>query len=1014
MKIHEYNEMMAYLTRPATRQPAASGGRIGFFKGENVLSKTQIKKIKKLYLKGEGYPKIASQYGVGKTTIEGLILDLKAGKVPFEKITSEESKIRNEKFTQGLLSKDADPKGLKKWAESFDGETRPNLTAIAKQFGYKDKSATVTALNNAKRQDVLNLPQPKSKELIRKEKIASKNINYLNDDDFKKLSKEFSPDTYDKYVTGGDKEFADFLNKKGHKAYGNKIFTDENVSSRRARLKMPSTNVTTRGKIFDDNFILQEADRMKLTYDLEKEGIKKIRNRVYTARNQEKNLTQEQKEKLYEQRQTPAKTPKQHPYNIGKKPSPEKLFWRDLLTNAQRHQSFLKGRAQGLPESHIKFLNPDQVRPTGINETFNLKIIDTNVIDPKTGKPKVLTYDNFLQHIDENQKLYRTDSKTALLEYDKKRFIQENTDLYKKFGKIFGQQYPFHIHHTAGRGANAFNVQFAIGGENMEENRFRRLFNTEWKAAKNFGEQRAAVKKYLDKVPKNLEVRLKNTPYGVRETLVDMTKRVAPEMITELRTLLNSASKSQIMRIRNVLGCPKGTFSLGGRVGLANGTDLLTCPMQKLAADPEGTLNKVGKAVPETRSPILDVLKKAGAPLAKWGGRAFVAAGPAFVMMETMDAAEKFREGEPAGQIAADAVSNLLLPGVGASYELAQKRKMMKDIASPSELAAMEKEDKLRYAKMLQEDPLRETDYGSMIEENISTPAEQLDRFNLEEKTTAAYDYNKEQRKEQRQEVQDQFFKNIREKADDYLGGSYTDTNEISLDDIVKSYYNEGGRVGFAKGPKDPSKRLFIKGLAALSVLPIVGKYFKLAKSPTAAKAVETAMEKVSGMPDWFQPFVNKVLKEGKDVTKTEAIADRQIVKRVDIEDATVDVHYDVATNDVRVEVVGGKTALDEPLQMQYKAPEVLEESGKKTKAQFEASESVPEGRQVGPDDYDIDLGENTTEVLDDLLSETDYLEGYATGKIRTPAEIKKAKLRAKMREDAQRDPGSLLDDFDD
>ena len=380
-------------------------------------------------------------------------------------------------------------------------------------------------------------------------------------------------------------------------------------------------------------------------------------------------------------------------------------------------------------------------------------------------------------------------------------------------------------------------------------------------------------------------------------------------------------------------------------------------------------------------------------------------------MMETMDAAEKFREGEPAGQIAADAVSNLLLPGVGASYELAQKRKMMKDIASPSELAAMEKEDKLRYAKMLQEDPLRETDYGSMIEENISTPAEQLDRFNLEEKTTAAYDYNKEQRKEQRQEVQDQFFKNIREKADDYLGGSYTDTNEISLDDIVKSYYNEGGRVGFAKGPKDPSKRLFIKGLAALSVLPIVGKYFKLAKSPTAVKAVETAIEKVSGMPDWFQPFVNKVLKEGKDVTKTEAIADRQIVKRVDIEDATVDVHYDVATNDVRVEVVGGKTALDEPLQMQYKAPEVLEESGKKTKAQFEASESVPEGRQVGPDDYDIDLGENTTEVLDDLLSETDYLEGYATGKIRTPAEIKKAKERARLRNLAKEKPGEYLDE---
>ena len=38
MKIHEYNEMMAYLTRPAVY-------RRGFFKGEQVLSEAQVKKI---------------------------------------------------------------------------------------------------------------------------------------------------------------------------------------------------------------------------------------------------------------------------------------------------------------------------------------------------------------------------------------------------------------------------------------------------------------------------------------------------------------------------------------------------------------------------------------------------------------------------------------------------------------------------------------------------------------------------------------------------------------------------------------------------------------------------------------------------------------------------------------------------------------------------------------------------------------------------------------------------------
>ena len=87
MKIHEYNEMMAYLTRPVVY-------RRGFFKGENVLSEAQIKEIKNLYLEGWGYPRIGKKYKVGKTTIEGLIKDMKAGKVPFETLTDTELKTR--------------------------------------------------------------------------------------------------------------------------------------------------------------------------------------------------------------------------------------------------------------------------------------------------------------------------------------------------------------------------------------------------------------------------------------------------------------------------------------------------------------------------------------------------------------------------------------------------------------------------------------------------------------------------------------------------------------------------------------------------------------------------------------------------------------------------------------------------------------------------------------------------------------------------------------------------------
>ena len=48
MKIHEYNEMMAYLTRPA-RTVYNSGGRVGFSQGSNLLNKLTDAQIRKLF-----------------------------------------------------------------------------------------------------------------------------------------------------------------------------------------------------------------------------------------------------------------------------------------------------------------------------------------------------------------------------------------------------------------------------------------------------------------------------------------------------------------------------------------------------------------------------------------------------------------------------------------------------------------------------------------------------------------------------------------------------------------------------------------------------------------------------------------------------------------------------------------------------------------------------------------------------------------------------------------------------
>ena len=315
-----------------------------------------------------------------------------------------------------------------------------------------------------------------------------------------------------------------------------------------------------------------------------------------------------------------ARKERQFPFNIGKNPRPKDLFWRDLLSNAQRHQNFiLKRPGPILPESHIKFKDLNQVRPTDTKSPFKIKLVDSNVLDKK-GNPKVLTYDNFLKHIDDNQKLYRTDSKTALQEYKKKRFIQENPDLRDQFNKKLNKAYdptsrtsravfsPMHIHHTAGRGRNAFNVQFAVGTENMQENASRRSFKKNFAKAKNFGEQRAALKKYLDNVPPNLEVRLKNTPYGQRETLIDMTRRVAPELEKQVRAaggaelgsidkqLLTDAAKFAGRAAQAAFVTPTGivasTLGLGG-LDLTSPVGRLTLGAE-LAAAPELVKASIG------------------------------------------------------------------------------------------------------------------------------------------------------------------------------------------------------------------------------------------------------------------------------------------------------------------------------------------------------------------------------------------------------------------------------------
>jgi len=179
-------------------------------------------------------------------------------------------------------------------------------------------------------------------------------------------------------------------------------------------------------------------------------------------------------------------------------------------------------------------------------------------------------------------------------------------------------------------------------------------------------------------------------------------------------------------------------------------------------------------------------------------------------------------------------------------------------------------------------------------------------------------------------------------------------------------------RMDFSEGgPNDPSRRTFLKFLAGIASLPVVGKFFKAAKAPKVVKLSNTT----TTMPDWFPSFIDKAFEKG-------------IAKKVDADITEIEIpelpsvkvrKYD----DGRIEVEG-KNGYGEPYEIDYTPPGyelVDEKTGKavKTPGEFQANDTVY--RRVGPegDDFDVDF-----EVVDDveqiLGGDSTKLEGFAKG----------------------------------
>jgi hypothetical protein len=96
------------------------------------------------------------------------------------------------------------------------------------------------------------------------------------------------------------------------------------------------------------------------------------------------------------------------------------------------------------------------------------------------------------------------------------------------------------------------------------------------------------------------------------------------------------------------------------------------------------------------------------------------------------------------------------------------------------------------------------------------------------------------------------------------LGAGYSPTTGTNLGlSFSKQFnFNQGGRVGFADGPKDPGKRKTMKILAGLASLPIVGRFFDVAQ--VAEKAAPAVVETFKNAPAHFIGLVNKIRALGR------------------------------------------------------------------------------------------------------------------------------------------------------
>jgi len=220
-----------------------------------------------------------------------------------------------------------------------------------------------------------------------------------------------------------------------------------------------------------------------------------------------------------------------------------------------------------------------------------------------------------------------------------------------------------------------------------------------------------------------------------------------------------------------------------------------------------------------------------------------------------------------------------------------------------------------------------------------------------------------------------------------------------------------GGRVGFKDGPKDPTKRKFIKGAGVVGALGVAAKYapdlFTTIKQ--SAKSAGKILPKVTGMPEWFPSLVARIEKQGKYMSEGTGLEDNLKIKQLTIPSKTGKGGDEIYTmiqhsnGDIVIEanVKGG--AFDAPFELHYKPPktdiDVTTGTPIKEPGEFNVMENRPRSTAASHHDADYEIDYDLVSY-DQAISDVERAERIATGKRIDPRRVQEREAARKYVEE--------------